>query len=499
MVQKIASLGETLSMHSRARYALLAGSAVVLSILVPTTAHAVETTAGEWVVVADVLAELPILPPAEARYDRDLFAEGRDDDGNGCRTRQEVLIEESLVEPTVGGGCVVTGHWESVYDGIESSDPSDLEVDHLVALKEAWVSGAWAWTSEQRASFANDLDDYRSLNAVTSASNQSKSDKDPSKWVPPHVDFRCEYIADWVAVKWRWNLAVDRAERDALDDWLQTCSGGDAYNFQMYMPDTPAAGRPAAPVASPAPLGTGAVSIKGPSSELLPGVTVEIRKDSCSGQAVWLTTTTDRSDAYGAFGIGLEAGNYCIRTLSVPYPYAVPNDVTFTMEARPANWVTVWVPGPSTVTGALVAKDSRGVPINGVTAYIREGPCSESGRGVWQATTASNRWAEGGFGITLVTEIHCVSTLAVPAGYQIPAPYQIDVHGASPYWITTWVPGNGPSSPGAGAGTGNPTPAPSVSYANCAAVRAAGAAPIYRGQPGYGSHLDRDGDGVGCE
>lgn len=478
-------------MHTRARLALVAGSALVLSLLAPAAAQAVDTAPGEFVNVADVLADLATIPPADVRYDRDLFAEGLDEDGDGCRTRQEVLIEESLVEPGIGAGCAVDGLWESIYDGVETSDASALEVDHLIALKEAWVSGAWAWTSDQRASFANDLDDYRSLNAVTSSSNQSKADKDPSRWVPGYEAFQCEYIADWVAVKWRWNLSVDQAERDALDSWLQTCSGGSPSEFQMYMPDSPASGRPGNPAPS---IGTGAVSIKGPSSELLPGVTVEIRKDTCDGPAVWLTTTTDRSDAYGAFGIGLDAGVYCIRTLSVPHPYSVPADVVFTMESRPANWVTVWVPGPIMVTGALVAKNSQGTPINGVTAFIREGSCAESGRGVWQNTTAANRWAEGGFGITLATGVHCVSTLAVPSGYQVPAPYQVDVTSPSPYWITTWVPGTGPVTPNP-----QPTPAPSVYYANCAAVRAAGAAPIRRGQPGYGSHLDRDGDGIGCE
>lgn len=251
---------------------------------------------------------------------------------------------------------------------------------------------------------------------------------------------------------------------------------------------TPAVANAVDDVPEAAPLGTGAVSIKGPSSELLPGVTVEIRQGDCDGAAVWLTTTTDRPDAYGAFGIGLEQGSYCIKTLSVPAPYSVPADVTFTMEARPANWVTVWVPGPVIVTGALVAKNSNGTPINGVTAYIAEGSCSQPGRGVWQNTTAANQWAEGGFGVSLATGVHCVSTLSVPSGYQKPAPYQIDVTAPSPYWITTWVPGTGPS-------TGTPEPY----YANCAAVRAAGAAPLYRGQPGYGSHLDRDGDGVACE
>lgn len=246
--------------------------------------------------------------------------------------------------------------------------------------------------------------------------------------------------------------------------------------------------------AASAAIGTGAVSIKGPSSELLPGVTVEIRRDNCDGQAVWRTTTTSRPDAYGAFGIGLRAGQYCIRTLSVPAPYSLPADVAFTMQERPGNWVTVWVPGPIIVTGAVVAKNSRGVPLNGVTAHIRRGSCDMQGPGVWQNTTAANQWADGGFGISLATGVHCVTTLGVPAGYQTPSPFSVTVTRPSPYWLTVWVPGTGPYVPPA------PAPvSPAPYYANCAAVRAAGAAPIYVGQPGYGSHLDRDGDGIGCE
>lgn len=209
-----------------------------------------------------------------------------------------------------------------------------------------------------------------------------------------------------------------------------------------------------APVPEPTPvtppIGTGAVSIKGPSSELLPGVTVEIRTKTCQGPAVWRTTTTDRPDAYGAFGIGLEAGDYCIRTLSVPSPYWLPNDVMFTMEQRPANWVTVWVPGPEpkpVVTGAVVAKNDGGTPINGVTVRIREGGCEDEGPAVWQNTTAANRWADGGFGISLTEGLHCVTTLSVPKGYDPPLPFEVNATSPSPFWVTVWVPGPGPYVP----------------------------------------------------
>ena len=78
----------------------------------------------------------------------------------------------------------------SVYDGVMWSDPAELEVDHVVALKEAWDSGAWGWTPERRSAFGNDLEDARSLRAVTGSVNQAKSDKDPSNWIPPDTDVR---------------------------------------------------------------------------------------------------------------------------------------------------------------------------------------------------------------------------------------------------------------------------------------------------------------------
>lgn len=244
-------------------------------------------------------------------------------------------------------------------------------------------------------------------------------------------------------------------------------------------------------------IGTGAVSIKGSNSELLPGVTVEIRQETCEGAAVWRTTTTDRPDAYGAFGIGLAAGQYCVTTISVPAGFVLPADVLFTMENRAANWVTVWVPRPymqTVVSGAVVAKDAWGVPINGVTAHVSRGSCASPGTGVWENTTAANRWADGGFGIGLGEGLHCIQTLAVPAGYSIPQPFEVAVASPSPIWITVWVPGGQPPVQ-----PSQPSVPNDPYYANCTAVRAANAAPIYAGQPGYGRHLDRDGDGVGCE
>jgi len=153
-------------------------------------------------------------------YDRGLFAHWVDDDGDGCDTRCEVLAAErrtDLPGLTVG--------WLSIYDGYSTDNSSELDIDHVVALAEAWGSGAWAWDSARRRAFANDLGDPRALVAVTAATNRSKSDRDPAEWLPA-LD-RCGYAQAWVAVKWRWSLSVDDAEYGVLAALL-TGACGDA-------------------------------------------------------------------------------------------------------------------------------------------------------------------------------------------------------------------------------------------------------------------------------
>ncbi|TFB98006.1 MULTISPECIES: hypothetical protein [unclassified Cryobacterium] len=189
--------------------------------------------------------------------------------------------------------------------------------------------------------------------------------------------------------------------------------------------------------AQAASIGTGAVSIKGQSSELVPGTTVEIRQGDCSGAPVWRTTTGSTPSAYGAFGIGLTPGAYCIVTLSVPAPYGMPANTTFQMGSGTGNWVTVWLPGP--LSGAVVAKNSLGYGINGVTAFIRQGSCASPGQGVWQNVTATNQWSSGGFGISLLPGTYCTSVTDVPWDYSTPQPVETVVSAPGPIWITIWL------------------------------------------------------------
>jgi hypothetical protein len=172
----------------------------------------------------DVLSQLMVSNEVGSGYDRDLFRHWVDDDGDDCDTRQEVLIRDSQGTPQIDPyRCkVIAGDWYSPYDGATWENPSDVDIDHVVALKEAWDSGAWQWSSEKRRAFANDLSDSRSLMAVTDSVNQSKGDRDPSQWMPPRRDYRCTYISLWLSVKARWSLSVDPSEagmiRALLDD-----------------------------------------------------------------------------------------------------------------------------------------------------------------------------------------------------------------------------------------------------------------------------------------
>lgn len=159
---------------------------------------------------------------AGAGYDRDLFRHWNDADGNGCTTRQDVLIAESLSLAQVDRfGCkVIAGDWFSAFDGLTHTDPSDLDIDHLVPLKEAWDSGAHSWSSSKRERFANDMSDGRALIAVTNSVNRSKSDRDPSQWLPPRNSYVCTYISDWIAVKFQWQLSMDSSEWGRLKNLL---------------------------------------------------------------------------------------------------------------------------------------------------------------------------------------------------------------------------------------------------------------------------------------
>lgn len=192
----------------------------------PTDSPIVETEApGETRADPAVLDDLTVAPEAKRTgYKRSSFKHWSDLDEDGCNTRNEVLLEESLLAITVGPRCrLIGGSWFSPYDGKTTTKPSTFDVDHYVPLAEAWDSGAKAWSPEEREAYANDVDHADALIAVTASSNRSKSDQDPAEWMPPREEFRCTYAATWVGIKLAWSLTVDEDEMAALRDVLDDC------------------------------------------------------------------------------------------------------------------------------------------------------------------------------------------------------------------------------------------------------------------------------------
>lgn len=168
----------------------------------------------------DLLRSLPVRAESNDGYDRDLFDHWIDANGNSCDTREEVLLRQNLL---AGASCSDrTGSWYSAYDDLRFTTSSSLDIDHFIPLAEAWGSGAKSWDEGRRERFANDLYGY-SLIAVSASSNRSKSDRDPAEWLPPRAAFLCTYLARWVAVKYRWRLAVDSAERGAIRSSWRSC------------------------------------------------------------------------------------------------------------------------------------------------------------------------------------------------------------------------------------------------------------------------------------
>jgi hypothetical protein len=176
-----------------------------------------------------LLADLPVKGRAPGTgYDREgRFGEAwLDVDGNGCDTRDDVLARD-LDDVLRDGPCrVVRGVLHDPYTGRvipfqrgEATSP-DVQIDHVVALSDAWQKGAQQLTDDQRVAFANDP---RNLLAVDGPINTEKGDGDAATWLPPERAFRCDYVARQVDVKAAYGLWVTPAEHDAIARVLADC------------------------------------------------------------------------------------------------------------------------------------------------------------------------------------------------------------------------------------------------------------------------------------
>ncbi|UXY27303.1 HNH endonuclease family protein [Streptomyces sp. HUAS TT20] len=167
------------------------------------------------------LAQLTVATENRTGYSRSLFPLWITISGS-CNTRETVLKRDGSNVVTDSSCAATSGSWYSPYDGATWTAASDLDIDHLVPLAEAWDSGAGQWTTSRRQAFANDLTRPQ-LIAVTDNVNQAKGDQDPATWMPSRTAYRCTYVRAWVQVKYYYGLSVDSAEKTALTKYLAGC------------------------------------------------------------------------------------------------------------------------------------------------------------------------------------------------------------------------------------------------------------------------------------
>jgi hypothetical protein len=184
---------------------------------------------------AAALAELENIPvkgrAPKTGYSRDEFGPAwADTDHNGCDTRNDILardLEEETFKPGTRNCVVATGTLADSYTGVTihfvrgDTTSTQVQIDHIVALSDAWQKGAQQLSPDQRKQLANDP---LNLMAADGPTNSAKGDKDAATWLPPNKAFRCEYVARQTAVKAKYELWVTPAEHDAIAGILDTCT-----------------------------------------------------------------------------------------------------------------------------------------------------------------------------------------------------------------------------------------------------------------------------------
>ena len=197
-----------------------------------------------------VLAALPTKGRAPMTgYSRAQFGPAWTDDNNaplghnGCDTRNDILRRDLTAGPqarhALRGRCPAPArplHLSTIHFRRGETTITAVQIDHVVALGDAWQKGAQRWSLEPRPELANDP---LELLAVDGPTNESKSDGDAATWLPPNTAYRCSYVARQIAVKARYGLWVTQAEHDAMARTLAKCPGQKVPRSEASHPDRP--------------------------------------------------------------------------------------------------------------------------------------------------------------------------------------------------------------------------------------------------------------------
>ena len=187
-------------------------------------------TKSQYEAALTALNKLPVKGRApKTGYTRDQFPHWKDPDKNGCDSRNDILkrdLTKVIFKADTNNCKVIAGTLLDPYSNklIEfdlSKSASTIDIDHVVALSNAWQTGAFQLTLDQRTNFANDP---LNLLAVDFKLNRQKGDGDAATWLPPYKSYRCNYVARQVAVKTKYKLWVTAPEKAAISNLLTACT-----------------------------------------------------------------------------------------------------------------------------------------------------------------------------------------------------------------------------------------------------------------------------------
>jgi len=170
-------------------------------------------------------------------YKRDSYQHWTDDDDDCLDKRAETLIKDRIrgskleVEFKTRGCSVTAGEWYDWYSFDEETkkppiinDPKKIDVDHIVPLSNAHLSGAWAWSKRKKQEYANKIDSaLPHLIAVSQKENRSKGAKSPDQYMPENKSFQCKYIELWTRIKRKWDLSMSSTEKVFIGTELSRC------------------------------------------------------------------------------------------------------------------------------------------------------------------------------------------------------------------------------------------------------------------------------------
>ena len=206
---------------------------IATSLLFPTQGSSAANTStaskSQYESALTDLNKLPVKGRApKTGYSREQFPHWKDPDKNGCDSRNDILkrdLTKVFFKAETNNCKVIAGTLLDPYSNklIEfdlSKSSSTIDIDHVVALSNAWQTGAFQLTLTQRTNFANDP---LNLLAVDFKLNRQKGDADAATWLPPYKSYRCTYVARQVAVKTKYKLWVTAPEKAAISNLLTAC------------------------------------------------------------------------------------------------------------------------------------------------------------------------------------------------------------------------------------------------------------------------------------